>query len=157
MPVPFLLRSDNGLVFTSRHCIRLVRGYGMKQEFITPHYPQQKGMDEAGPSDLEGKVRPPPSLREPTARDACDLRLDPVLQPPAPHQALGMRTPAECLSGLTCTKTAGSLHVTRRQCSDLLLDTLLRPLIMCVITKRSSKNLQSLAVIPDLIVRVRKI
>ena len=28
MPAPFLLRSGNGLVFTSRHYTRLVRGYG---------------------------------------------------------------------------------------------------------------------------------
>lgn len=37
---PFLLRSDNGLVFTSRNYTRLVRSYGLKQEFITPHCPQ---------------------------------------------------------------------------------------------------------------------
>jgi putative transposase len=43
---PFLLRSDNGLVFTSRHYTRLVRSYGLKQEFITPHCPQQNGMVE---------------------------------------------------------------------------------------------------------------
>ncbi len=41
---PFLLRSDNGLVFTSRDYTRLVRSYGLKQEFITPHCPQQNGM-----------------------------------------------------------------------------------------------------------------
>lgn len=41
---PFLLRSDNGLVFTSRHYTALVRSYGLKQEFITPHCPQQNGM-----------------------------------------------------------------------------------------------------------------
>ncbi|MEL6635082.1 MAG: DDE-type integrase/transposase/recombinase, partial [Bacteroidota bacterium] len=34
---PFLLRSDNGLVFTSRAYTKLVRSYGLKQEFITPH------------------------------------------------------------------------------------------------------------------------
>ncbi len=34
---PFLLRSDNGLVFTSRSCTRLVRSYGLQKEFITPH------------------------------------------------------------------------------------------------------------------------
>lgn len=34
---PFLLRSDNGLVFTSRSYTALVRGYGLRQEFITPH------------------------------------------------------------------------------------------------------------------------
>lgn len=43
---PFLLRSDNGLVFTSRHYTRLVRSYGLKQEFITPHCPQQNGLVE---------------------------------------------------------------------------------------------------------------
>ena len=31
---PFLLRSDNGLVFTSGDYTRLVRSYGLKQEFI---------------------------------------------------------------------------------------------------------------------------
>ena len=34
---PFLLRSDNGLVFTSRSYAALVKGYGLKQEFITPY------------------------------------------------------------------------------------------------------------------------
>lgn len=43
---PFLLRSDNGLVFTSRDYTRLVRSYGLSQEFITPHCPQQNGMVE---------------------------------------------------------------------------------------------------------------
>ena len=43
---PFLLRSDNGLVFTSRDCTRLLRSYGLKQELITPHCPQQNGMVE---------------------------------------------------------------------------------------------------------------
>ena len=42
----FLLRSDNGLVFTSRRYTTLVRSYGLKQEFITPHCPQQNGMVE---------------------------------------------------------------------------------------------------------------
>lgn len=37
---PFLLRSDNGLVFTSRSYTALVRSYGLWQEFITPHCPQ---------------------------------------------------------------------------------------------------------------------
>ncbi|MEL6475393.1 MAG: IS3 family transposase [Pseudomonadota bacterium] len=43
---PFLLRSDNGLVFTSRKYTALVRSYGLRQEFITPHCPQQNGMME---------------------------------------------------------------------------------------------------------------
>ena len=45
-PTPFLLRSDNGLVFTSRAYTRLVRSYALRQEFITPHCPQQNGMIE---------------------------------------------------------------------------------------------------------------
>jgi putative transposase len=32
---PFLLRSDNGLVFTSRNYTALVRSFGLEQEFIT--------------------------------------------------------------------------------------------------------------------------
>lgn len=35
--MPFLLRSDNGLMFSRRGYTRLVRSYGLKQEFITPH------------------------------------------------------------------------------------------------------------------------
>jgi putative transposase len=46
VPQPFLLRSDNGLVFTSRSFTRMVRSYGLRQEFITPHCPQQNGMVE---------------------------------------------------------------------------------------------------------------
>jgi putative transposase len=45
VPEPFLLRSDNGLVFTSRSYTQLVRSYGLQQEFITPHCPQQNGLD----------------------------------------------------------------------------------------------------------------
>ena len=40
---PFLLRSDNGLVFTSRKYTALVRSYGLRQEFITPHSPMSLG------------------------------------------------------------------------------------------------------------------
>ncbi|WP_419204476.1 integrase core domain-containing protein [Bordetella trematum] len=46
VPALFLLRSDNGLVFTSRDYTALVRSYGLRQEFITPHGLQQNGMVE---------------------------------------------------------------------------------------------------------------
>jgi putative transposase len=46
VPAPFLLRSDNGLVFTSRSYTALVRSYGLRQEFITPHTPEQNGLVE---------------------------------------------------------------------------------------------------------------
>jgi putative transposase len=42
---PFLLRSDNGLMFTSRIYTRLVKSYGLQQESITPHCPEQKRME----------------------------------------------------------------------------------------------------------------
>lgn len=35
-----------GLVFTSRKYTALVKSYGLRQEFITPHCPQQNGMIE---------------------------------------------------------------------------------------------------------------
>ena len=95
VPAPFLLRSDNGLVFTSRHYTRLVRSYGLQQEFITPHCPQQNGM-------VERVIR--------TLKEQCVHRHRFESQQHAtrvvgdwiqfynhrrPHQALGMKTPAE--------------------------------------------------------------
>jgi putative transposase len=38
---PLLLRSDNGLIFTSHDYRQLVRSYGLKQELITPHCPSR--------------------------------------------------------------------------------------------------------------------
>jgi putative transposase len=95
VPASFLLRSDNGLVFTSEHYTRLVRSYGLKQEFITPHCPQQNGM-------VERLIR--------TVKEQCTHRhrfeslqnamrvLSDWIQfynHRRPHQSLGMRTPAE--------------------------------------------------------------
>ena len=95
VPTPFLLRSDNGLVFTSRDYTRLVRSYGLRQEFITPHCPQQNGM-------VERVIR--------TLMEQCAHRHRFESQQHAtrvvgdwiqfynhrrPHQALGMKTPAE--------------------------------------------------------------
>ncbi|MQU09500.1 transposase [Pseudomonas helleri] len=95
VPESFLLRSDNGLVFTSRHYTRLVRSYGLRQEFITPHCPQQNGM-------VERVIR--------TLKEQCAHRHRFESQQHAmrvigdwiafynhrrPHQALGMKTPAE--------------------------------------------------------------
>ena len=91
---PFLLRSDNGLVFTSRAYTRLVRSYGLRQEFITPHCPKQNGM-------IERVIR--------TLKEQCVHRHRFETQQHAsrviaewirfynhrrPHQALGMKTPA---------------------------------------------------------------
>ena len=95
VPAAFLLRSDNGLVFTSRKFTALVRSYGLKQEFITPHCPQQNGM-------VERVIR--------TLKEQCvhRQRFDSIQHATRaigdwisfynnrrPHQALAMRTPAE--------------------------------------------------------------
>nr|WP_229258888.1 DDE-type integrase/transposase/recombinase [Duganella flavida] len=76
----FLLRSDNGLVFTSRSYTRLVRIYGLKQEFITPHCPEQNGMVERVIRGVEGAMRAPSSPREFAARQSGHSRLDWVLR-----------------------------------------------------------------------------
>jgi putative transposase len=92
---PFPHRSDNGLVLTSRHYTRLMRSYEPRQEFITPHCPQQNGM-------VERLVR--------TLGEQCVHRHRFESQQHAmrvigdwiqfynhrrPHRALGMNTPAE--------------------------------------------------------------
>lgn len=41
------IRSDNGLVFASRLYRKLLTSYGLKQEFIHPHTPEQNGVIEA--------------------------------------------------------------------------------------------------------------
>jgi putative transposase len=46
VPTPFPLRSDNGLVFSSRSCTALIKSYGLPQEFITPSNPEQNRMRE---------------------------------------------------------------------------------------------------------------
>jgi putative transposase len=95
---PFLLRSDNGLVFTSRSYTALVKSYGLQQEFITPYSPEQNGM-------VERVIR--------TLKDQCVHRHRfESLQHASrvigdwigfynhrrPHQALNMRTPAEAFA-----------------------------------------------------------
>ncbi len=92
---PFLLRSDNGLVFTSRKYTALVRSYGLQQEFITPHCPQQNGM-------MERLIR---SLKEQCVHRQRFESLAHASRTIGdwiqfynhrrPHQALAMQTPAE--------------------------------------------------------------
>lgn len=42
-----VVRSDNGLVFASKLYRRLLKSYGLTQEFIHPHTPEQNGVVEA--------------------------------------------------------------------------------------------------------------
>ena len=41
-----VLRSDNGLIFGAKAFVRTANRYGVRQEYITPHTPQQNGMIE---------------------------------------------------------------------------------------------------------------
>jgi putative transposase len=94
VPTPFLLRSDNGLVFTSRAYTRLVRSYGLKQEFITPHCPQQNGMIERVIRTL--KEQCVHRHRFETQQHASRVIGDWIrfYNTRRAHQALGMKTPA---------------------------------------------------------------
>ena len=92
---PFLLRSDNGLVFTSRSYATLVKSYGLEQEFITPYSPEQNGMVERMIRTL--KEQCVHRHRFETLQHASRVIGDWIsfYNHQRPHQALGMRTPAE--------------------------------------------------------------
>lgn len=95
---PFLLRSDNGLVFTSRDYTALVRSYGLQQEFITPHCPQQNGMVERVIRTLKEQCAH--RYRFETIQHASRVIGDWIrfYNHQRPHQALGMKTPAEAFT-----------------------------------------------------------
>jgi putative transposase len=94
VPAPFLLRSDNGLVFTSRSFTALVRDCGLKQEFITPHCPHQNSMVERIIRTLKEQCTH--RHRFETLQHASRVIVDWIqfYNHKRPHQALGMQTPA---------------------------------------------------------------
>lgn len=98
VPKSFLLRSDNGLVFTSRHYTALVRSYGLQQEFITPHCPQQNGMVERVIRTL--KEQCVHGHRFETLQHASRVISDWIqfYNHRRPHQALKMKTPARAFA-----------------------------------------------------------
>lgn len=98
VPASFLLRSDNGLVFTSHSYTALVRGYGLRQEFITPHCPQQNGMVERVIRTLKEQCAH--RHRFETIQHASRVVGDWIrfYNNRRPHQALGMKTPAEAFA-----------------------------------------------------------
>lgn len=95
VPQPFLLRSDNGLVFTSQDYTALVRSYGLRQEFITPHCPQRNGMVERVIRTLKQQCTH--RHRFETLQHASRVIRDWIgfYNDHRPHQALAMKTPAE--------------------------------------------------------------
>ena len=88
------LRSDNGLVFTSRHYTRTVYHYGLEQEFIRPHTPQQNGMVERLIRTVKEQclwLHQFHSLEE--ARQVLRAWFK-YYNEQRPHQALGMKSPS---------------------------------------------------------------
>lgn len=55
MPDPFLLPLDVGLAFTSHRYTKLVGSHGLKQQFITPHSPEENAMMERLIRTLKGE------------------------------------------------------------------------------------------------------
>ena len=98
VPQPFLLRSDNGLVFTSRSFTALVRSYGLRQEFITPHSPEQNGLVERVIRTL--KEQCVHRHRFESLQHATRVIGDWIqfYNHRRPHQALNMKTPAEAFA-----------------------------------------------------------
>ncbi len=89
------IRSDNGLVFTSRLYTMLAMQYGLTQEFIQPHTPQQNGMVERLIRTIKEQyiwMHNFDSLNE--ARFAICKWLV-FYNNERSHQALKMKTPAE--------------------------------------------------------------
>jgi putative transposase len=92
---PFLLRSDSGLVFSSRSYTALVKSYGLQQEFITPYSPEQSGTVERMIRTL--KEQCVHRLRFETLQHASRVIADWIgfYNHQRPHQALNIRAPAE--------------------------------------------------------------
>jgi putative transposase len=90
----FLMRSDNGVVFTSRTYTRMVRNDGLRQEFITPHCPQQNWMIERVIRTL--KEQYVHRHRFETQQHASRVIGEWIrfYTNRRPHQALGIKTPA---------------------------------------------------------------
>jgi putative transposase len=91
----FLLRSDNGLVFTSQHFRRLTKSYVLQQEFITPHCPHQNGMVERLIRSLKEQCIHRHRFESQQHAIRVTGNWVQFYNNRRPHQALGMRTPAE--------------------------------------------------------------
>ena len=95
VPQSFLLRSDNGLVFCSRSYTALVRGYGLQQEFITPYSPEQNGIVERVIRTLKEQCVHRHRFETIQHANRVIAGWIQFYNNQRPHQALGMRTPAE--------------------------------------------------------------
>jgi len=98
------LRSDNGLVFASqRHTT--VRAYGLQQELITPHSPQQNGLFERFVRSLNEERMADRFESTSHARDVIGRWLR-HYNTERPHQAVGYQAPAQ-LAAQLCKNQGG--------------------------------------------------
>lgn len=95
VPSPLLLRSDNGLVFTSRRYTATVRAYGLQQEFITPYSPEQNGLVERFIRSMKEECVWQHRFESIShARDVIGRWMR-HYNTERPHQALGYQVPAQ--------------------------------------------------------------
>ncbi|MEM8492241.1 MAG: IS3 family transposase [Pseudomonadota bacterium] len=89
------IRSDKGLVFCSRRYTQTVYRYGLQQEFIRPHTPQQNGMVERLIRTVKEQclwLHNFASLEETRQALRAWFR---YYNSERPHQALNMKTPRQ--------------------------------------------------------------
>src|SRR5690606_15797572 len=85
-------RRDHRRLLLAWHTCSLVASwYASHTKFLTPSpaLPAAERHGRTAHPHLEGTMCPPTPLREPAARNACDQRLDPVLQLPAAPPGAG--------------------------------------------------------------------
>lgn len=92
---PLILRSDNGLVFTSRQYMATVKAYGLTQEFITPYTPEQNGVIERFNRSLKEECVWQHRFESIGHANNVIARWIAFYNHERPHQSLGYLTPAE--------------------------------------------------------------
>lgn len=95
VPQKFKLRSDNGLVFCSKTYTRLVKSYGLEQEFITPHTPQQNGMVERLIRTIKEQCVYHHRFENIRHAERIISNWIDFYNKERPHQSLGMKSPEE--------------------------------------------------------------
>ncbi|MFO8047280.1 MAG: integrase core domain-containing protein [Halomonas sp.] len=119
MDQPLALRSDNGLVFSSRQYTATVKAYGLTQEFTTPYTPEQNGLVARFFRSLKEEgiwQHRFESLGQARVVIGRWIRYD---NEERPHQSLGYVAPPSTpgISGLGCARVA--LHVGGYHLADL--------------------------------------
>jgi len=89
------LRSDNGLVFGAKAFVKVVRRYGLEQEYITPYCPEQNGIIERFFGTLKAECVWQQRFRDRDHAFRVIAGWMDRYHEERPHQALGYLTPRE--------------------------------------------------------------